>query len=72
MKILVECYSGYRADERPTAFTIGRRRLEIEEIIDRWYDPAWTYFKVRTGDSSIHIIRRSEECGGWELTMYRK
>ena len=28
-EIRVECYSGYRADERPLRFTLGERRYEV-------------------------------------------
>ena len=54
-KIEVECYSGYRADERPVAFTYKGRRWEVAEILDRWYEgsrdpkaPGLDYFKVKT------------------------
>ena len=53
-KIHVECLSGYKANERPVAFTYRNERLEIRDIIDRWYvggldarRPAIDYFKVR-------------------------
>ncbi len=63
-KINVESYSGYRADERPTAFTYQGRRWEVAEIVDRWYGqgleagrPQASYFKVRTTEGAIFILR---------------
>jgi hypothetical protein len=44
--IHVECYSSFKVNERPVAFTFQERRLEISEIMDRWYeggiDARWT------------------------------
>ncbi len=36
--IQVECYSGYRVNERPAAFTFRERRRDVLEIVDRWYE----------------------------------
>jgi hypothetical protein len=36
--IQVECYSGYRANERPLAFTWQGKRRKVKEIVDRWYE----------------------------------
>ncbi len=62
--IHVECYSGYKADERPVAFTLGERRREIAEIIDRWYEgglkpgqPQVNYFKVKSVDGGEFLLR---------------
>ena len=62
--IQVECLSGYKAEERPVAFAFEGRRREVVEIIDRWYeggivssDPAVNYFKVRTVDSQVFLLR---------------
>jgi hypothetical protein len=63
-KIQIECYSGYKANERPVAFTYRDRRWEVAEIVDRWYEggldpasPQVNYFKVRTTDGSIFLLR---------------
>jgi hypothetical protein len=72
-RVQVECYAGYRADERPRRLTLGEQTLEIVEVEDRWYSPGETYFRVRvkgvrkkcdpfhrTGDSDI---------GCWTLSL---
>ena len=56
MKIRVETYSGYKADERPTVFYIGNRKHQIVEVTDRWYDPSADYFKVKGVDGGVYIL----------------
>ena len=73
-RIHVECYSGYKANERPVAFTYQGRRREVEEIIDHWYEggvdpgrPATDYFKVKTTDGEIFILRYLSLFGAWSI-----
>ena len=70
--ISVECYSGFRADERPVAFTFQERRREIAEIIDRWYEgglkagsPQANYFKVRTTEGTLFLLRYLSLFDSW-------
>lgn len=67
MKVLVECYAGYRGEEEPRAFTLGERRFTVVEIVDRWLDPRHRYFKVRTEDDQRFILRHDSASGEWEL-----
>jgi len=69
--IQVECYSGYKANERPIVFTFHEHRHEVLEILDRWYeggikpdDPVINYFKIKTNDGSIFLLRyvASSDC----------
>jgi hypothetical protein len=65
----VECYSGYRSEERPVAFWLRDRRIEIRVILDRWYGEDHAYFKV-VGEGGIrYIMRRDDYRGGWELIL---
>jgi hypothetical protein len=36
--IQVECYSGYKVNERPLAFTWRGKTWKVKEIADRWYE----------------------------------
>jgi hypothetical protein len=70
--IQMECYSGYKANERPVAFIFQRRRWEISEILDRWYEggvnpeqPVVDYFKVKTADENVFILRYEKESDEW-------
>ena len=70
MNIRVECYSGYKADERPLRFCLGERWLKVEEVADRWYDPEATYFRVRAEDGDLYVLRRAEPQGVWTLAAF--
>ncbi len=65
----VQTYSGHRADERPTSFTIGARTFQVKELIDRWYGPDHEYFKLIADDGNLYIIRHDRGNDQWELTL---
>jgi hypothetical protein len=67
--IRVECYSGYRAEERPEAFWLRERRIFIREILDRWLGEDHAYFKITGDDDVRYIIRRDDRRDGWELIL---
>ena len=67
MRIAVECYAGYRGEQEPRAFTLGERRFEVRELVDRWLHPAHRYFKVRVDDGRQFILRHDGGSGEWEL-----
>lgn len=69
--IEVECYSGYKANERPLAFIFQGEQREILEILDRWYEggiepdrPLVDYFKVRA-EGGVYILRYTAETDTW-------
>lgn len=66
----VECYSGQRADEYPQRFTLGGREIAVLDILDRWLDPAYRYFKLRGNDGGIYILRHNHAADSWELILY--
>lgn len=68
----VECYAGHRGEEEPRRFILGRRSVEIVEILDRWLSPEHRYFKVRGADNAIYILRHDTRGEGWELWMYQR
>ncbi len=70
MKIRVESYDGYRAAEKPRRFHIGGKRIEIVEILDRWYGEDHDYFKVRADDGGVYVLRYGRCEDNWELTQY--
>jgi len=67
----VECYAGHRGEESPRAFTIGDRRVFVDEILDRWLAPDHRYFKVQGDDGNLYIVRQDTTSGAWELTMFK-
>ena len=70
--IEVECYAGYRADEAPRRFSLGDRRIEVAELLDRWLAPDHRYFKLRGEDGHVYIIRHEVAADRWELTMFER
>jgi hypothetical protein len=75
-QIHVECHGGYKAHERPDAFTFQGRRWEVSEIIDRWYEgsreaggPALDWFKVRTREGNVFLIRYNALFDAWALVV---
>lgn len=77
--IQVECYCGYKANERPVAFIFQDHRWEISDILDRWYEggvnpeqPVVDYFKVKTSDGSVFILRYETETEEWTIIIPRE
>jgi hypothetical protein len=71
----VECYAGYKADQRPLRFTPavrGAPTYEVNEILDQWYGVGYQCFKVRADDGNIYIIRHEDEDDGWVLDAFRR
>lgn len=81
--VRVVVHSGYQADEYPKSFYYESARFDIEEIIDRWYQVSYTpekpepedsfkpasYFKVRTSDDKIYILKHETETDQWFLLI---
>jgi hypothetical protein len=71
MLIEVECYSGYRADERPVRFVMSGRTYEVIEVEDRWYSPRATYFRVVASDRNRYVLCHDEGKDLWSLEAFR-
>ena len=69
MKVEVECYSGYKADERPVRFVLNGREYVVDEVCEQWYGPGEISFRVRTGDGNIYILRRRLAAPEGEWTL---
>jgi len=68
--IKVECYAGYRGEETPVRFYLGKRCIEASEVLDQWLDPSHRYFKLRGDDKGIYILRHSTSEDAWEMTLF--
>lgn len=71
----VECYAGYKADERPLRFrTEGRdsRVFEVMEVLDQWYGIGYRCFKLRADDGNTYILRHNEEDDEWVFDSFRR
>ena len=75
LRIFVDAYSGYKANERPRRFWLDARLdeadlkgvYEIAEVEDRWYEPEAVYFRVRTTEGERYILRLNERAEEWTL-----
>jgi hypothetical protein len=69
--VKVECYSGFKADERPLRIHFASQTLEVAEVEDRWYSPGATFFRVRTTNEERYVLRREDAQDVWTLTAFR-
>ena len=74
MKLRVQCYSGYKAEERPVRFSIDDHEYVVDEVLDQWYGPEYAWYKVRADDGNMYILKRdtSEPGESWDLVSFRK
>jgi len=72
--VRVECYSGYKADERPLRFAMGARCYEVSQVLDQWYGADATYFRVRADDGNLYVLRHSStgQQDLWTLESFRR
>ena len=68
----VECHAGYRSEETPIRFWLGENLVEVIEVVDCWLAPDYRYFKVRTAEGDIYILRNDVRSGEWELTLFER
>lgn len=65
--IPVECYSGYKAEERPVSFGRGKEKRTVVRIIDQWAGEDHDYFKLLADDHKVYIIRYDRSDDFWTL-----
>jgi hypothetical protein len=70
-RVAVECYAGYRADERPLRVRLGEETLVVAEVEDRWYSPGETFFRVRVANGDRYVLRHVEAQDTWSLEGFR-
>ena len=69
--VRVECYAGYKGDERPVRLRIGEQMVDIAEMEDRWYSPGATYFRVLLANGERYVLRREDTQDVWTLQAFR-
>jgi len=67
LPIYVDAYSGYKANERPQRFVLDEEICEIAAVLDQWYEPSATYFKVQSTEGKTYLLRYDEETDEWRL-----
>ncbi len=71
-QIKVECYAGAKADETPRRFDLEGRTIEVDEVLDQWYQveskPEWPrvdYFKILAADGTAYLLKHDLESDEW-------
>ena len=72
MLLRVECYAGYKGDERPVSFYLGETLYQVTELQDTWYGPEATFFRVQASDGHIYILRHDGAKDDWTLESFRR
>jgi hypothetical protein len=70
--VKVECYAGYKGEERPMRVLFGERKEEVKIVEDRWYSPGATYFRVVVESGDRYILRRDDAQDVWSLEGFRE
>lgn len=69
--ISVDCYAGYKGDERPVRLHLNERSLEVIEVEDRWYSPGATLFRVVVQGGDRYVLRHQQAQDTWVIVGYR-
>ena len=48
-------------------FTLDEEIYEIAAVLDQWYQPSATYFKVQSTEGKTYLLRYDEEADEWTL-----
>jgi hypothetical protein len=70
-EVRVECYAGYRGDQRPVRFMLGEQTYQVREIEDQWYSPGTIYFRALADDGNLYVLRHDEVSDLWTLEGFR-
>ena len=70
MSVRVECGTVSRGEVEPSAFWLGRQRLEIIEVADRWYGSDCRYLRCQTDSGDVYILRQDRGTLLWELAAF--
>lgn len=72
MTIRVESDAGFRGEQEPRAFYLGERRIEVCDIVDRWYDLHQSWFRCKTDDGHSYVLRHDEQAGDWDIAAFTR
>ncbi len=72
MKVIVQCHSGHKTDERPIRFQLDGQDYMVDEVVDQWYGPDDVFFKLRADDGNLYIVRHRAGADEWNLESFRR
>ena len=70
MKVKVEFDTTPTGEENPAGFVLGDRAIKIEAIMDRWYSPQGSYYRVSADDGNFYILKSAAGGELWELVSF--
>ena len=58
----------------PARFWLQGKQYRVEAVLDQWYDPEHTFYKIRADDGNLYILRQDTSTpeGAWELVSFRE
>lgn len=65
--IRVESYAGHKGAEEPRVIWLDDGPHEVAGVGDRWYDPRYDAFRVRTTDGLRLLVQRDRVEDRWFL-----
>lgn len=71
MNLQVDTRAGIHGDPEPYAFSLGKRRLAVVQVVDRWIAADHSYFKLTAEDRNVYILRFDQRTEQWELTLFQ-
>jgi hypothetical protein len=66
MVLNVECALTPAGALEPQVVWFGARRVDVREVIDRWYGSSQRWWKVDTEDG-LYVLRLDDSTGVWDL-----
>ena len=70
MKVKIELESNPRGEESPAGFVLGDRPIKVVAVMDRWYSPQGSYYRVSGDDGNFYILKGPAEGDLWELVSF--
>jgi len=70
-KIEVNCYSGFKGEQTPRAFSIEGKGIEVIEIMRMWIEEGYAnkerkrFFEVRGSDGKKYTLYYDEKANDW-------
>ena len=69
MALQVECRTD-EGGEVPVRFGHGGASQEVAEVVDRWLGEDHRYYRVRTEDGGLFILRYDQRDDSWQISLF--
>ena len=69
--ITVEFSDETECSSQLVSFSLGSRRVCVQEITDRWHGADHWYIKLTGDDGALYILRYDQEANCWEMALFQ-